>query len=66
MLFERYVGILREQFSVMNMGKIYTHWYTVHEVIDPRDSRSRIIKAIRASLNKHEEMPDKKRHIKPA
>jgi acetyl-CoA carboxylase carboxyltransferase component len=65
-LFERYVSILREQFSVMNMGKIYTHWYTVHEVIDPRDSRSRIIKAIRASLNKHEEMPDKKRHIKPA
>jgi acetyl-CoA carboxylase carboxyltransferase component len=35
-------------------------------VIDPRDSRSRIIKAIRASLNKQEEMPDKKRHIKPA
>ena len=65
-LFERYVSILREQFSVMNMGKIYTHWYTVHEVIDPRDSRSRIIKAIHASLNKHEEMPDKKRHIKPA
>ncbi len=65
-LFERYVGILREQFSVMTMGKIFTHWYTVHEVIDPRDSRSRIIKAIRASLNKHEEMPDRKRWIKPA
>jgi acetyl-CoA carboxylase carboxyltransferase component len=65
-LFERYVGILRESFSVMNMGRIYTHWYTVHEVIDPRDSRSRIIGAIRDSLNKKEEMPDKRRYIKPA
>jgi acetyl-CoA carboxylase carboxyltransferase component len=65
-LFEFYVSILREMFSVMTMGKIFTHWYTVHEVIDPRESRSRIIKAIRACLNKHEEMPDKRRYIKPA
>lgn len=65
-LFEFYVSILREMFSVMTMGKIYTHWYTVHEVIDPRDSRSRIIRAIRDSVDKREEMPPKRRYIKPA
>ncbi|MBW1787898.1 MAG: propionyl-CoA carboxylase [Deltaproteobacteria bacterium] len=65
-LFELYVGILREMFSVMTMGKIFTHWYTVHEVIDPRDSRARIIQAIRDSLDKREEMPPKRRYIKPA
>jgi acetyl-CoA carboxylase carboxyltransferase component len=65
-LFELHVGTLREMFSVMKMGRIFTHWYTVDEVIDPRDSRPRIIKAIRDSLNKHEEMPDKRRYIKPA
>lgn len=65
-LFEFYVSILREMFSVMTMGKIFTHWYTVHEVVDPRDTRSRIIKAFRASQDKLEEMPDRKRYIKPA
>ncbi len=65
-LFEFYVSILREMFSVMTMGKIFTHWYTVHEVIDPRDSRSRIIKALRASVDKREETPEKRRYIKPA
>ncbi len=65
-VFEFYVSILREMFSVMTMGKIFTHWYTVHEVVDPRDTRSRIIKALRASVDKREEMPDRKRYIKPA
>jgi acetyl-CoA carboxylase carboxyltransferase component len=65
-LFELYVGTLRAMFRVMTMGRIFTHWYTVHEVIDPRDSRRRIIKAIRDSLEKHEEMPEKRRYTKPA
>ena len=65
-LFELYVGILREMFSVMTMGKICTSWYTVHEVIDPRDTRTRIVKALRATANKREEMPEKRRYIKPA
>jgi len=65
-LFEFYVSILREMFSVMTMGKIFTQWYTVHEVIDPRDTRPRIIRALRASAGKREELPDKKRYIKPA
>ncbi len=65
-LFEFYVSILREMFSVMTMGKIYTDWYTVHEVIDPRDTRSRIVRALHASADKYEEVPERRRYIKPA
>jgi len=61
-----FLDILKEQFSVMTFGKIFTTWYTVHEVIDPRETRSRIVKALRATINKHEEVPEKRRYIKPA
>jgi acetyl-CoA carboxylase carboxyltransferase component len=61
-----YLSILREQFSVMTMGKIFTSWYTVHEVIDPRDTRPRIIKALHAMADKSEKYPEKRRFIKPA
>lgn len=61
-----FLSILREQFSVMTFGKLFTTWYTVHEVIDPRETRSRIVKALRATMDKHEEVPEKKRYIKPA
>jgi len=61
-----FLSILTEHFSVMTMGKSFTTYYTVHEVIDPRETRSRIVKALRASLNKHEEVPEKRRFIKPA
>jgi acetyl-CoA carboxylase carboxyltransferase component len=61
-----FLNILKEQFSVMTMGKAFTTYYTVHEVIDPRETRPRIIKALRASLDKHEEVPEKNRFIKPA
>jgi acetyl-CoA carboxylase carboxyltransferase component len=61
-----FLSILKEQFSVMNLGKIFTSWYTVHEVIDPRETRSRIVKALRATRHKHEELPEKRRYIKPA
>jgi acetyl-CoA carboxylase carboxyltransferase component len=57
---------LKEQFSVMNMGRAFTTYYTVHEVIDPRETRIHIIKALQAMENKIEEVPDKKRFIKPA
>jgi len=60
------LNILKEQFSVLNMGKFWTTYYTVHEVIDPRDTRPRIIKALRALVNKREELPDRKRSIRPA
>ncbi|UCE52311.1 MAG: propionyl-CoA carboxylase [Desulfobacterales bacterium] len=61
-----FLSILKEHFSVMTMGKMFTTYYTVHEVIDPRETRSKIVKALRASLNKREEVPEKKRYIKPA
>jgi acetyl-CoA carboxylase carboxyltransferase component len=60
------LSILKEQFSVLNLAKHWTTYYTVHEVIDPRDTRPRIIKALEAIRNKHEELPEKKRSIKPA
>ncbi len=61
-----FLDILKEHFSVMTMGKIFTSYYTVHEVIDPRETRSRIIKALRACIDKSEKMPEKRRFIKPA
>lgn len=61
-----FLSILKEHFSVMTMGKMFTTYYTVHEVIDPRETRARIVKALRASLNKSEAVPEKRRFIKPA
>ena len=61
-----FLSILKEQFSVMTMGKMFTTYYTVHEVIDPRETRPRIIKALQACRNKSEKVPQKKRYIKPA
>lgn len=60
------LSTLKEQFSVLTLSKLWTTYYTVHEVIDPRDTRPRIVKALRALANKHEELPEKKRSIKPA
>lgn len=57
---------LKEQFNVMNFAKSFTIYYTVHEVIDPRETRSRIIRALRVTRNKCEVLPEKKRFIKPA
>ena len=50
----------------MNLAKQWTTYYTAHEVIDPRDTRPRIVKAIASLQNKKEELPEKKRAIKPA
>ncbi len=65
-VYDFYLSILKEQFSVMNMGKAFTHFYTVHEAIDPRETRPRIIRALRMSRNKREEVPKKRRSVKPA
>ncbi len=40
--------------------------YTVNEVIDPRDTRAYVIRALHATMDKHEELPEKRRFIKPA
>jgi methylmalonyl-CoA decarboxylase subunit alpha len=61
-----FLNILKEEFSVMNFAKLFTTWYTVHEVIDPRETRSRIVHALHATANKKESMPEKRRFIKPA
>jgi acetyl-CoA carboxylase carboxyltransferase component len=50
----------------MNLAKIWTSYYTTHEVIDPRDTRPRIIRAIEAVQHKREILPEKRRSIKPA
>jgi acetyl-CoA carboxylase carboxyltransferase component len=65
-VYDSYLNILKEQFSVMNMAKYYTGYYTVQEVIDPRETRPRIIRALRAAANKWEQTLEKRRYIKPA
>jgi len=61
-----YLSILKEQFSVFSFGKVFTTYYTVHEIIDPRETRPRIVQGLRAAMNKREAVPEKKRYIKPA
>ena len=65
-VYNSFLSILKEQFSVMTLGKSYTPYYTVQEVIDPRDTRMRITRALKAAADKREETPEKRRAIKPA
>ncbi|VEN72960.1 Propionyl-CoA carboxylase, beta subunit [Candidatus Desulfarcum epimagneticum] len=65
-VYEFFLNILKEYFSVMKMGKTFTTYYTVHEVIDPRQTRPKIIRALRTCMGKKEELPEKNRFIKPA
>jgi acetyl-CoA carboxylase carboxyltransferase component len=61
-----FLGILREQFSVLNLAKHWTTYYTAHEIIDPRDTRAKIIRALQSLAKKQEPLPKKNRFIKPA
>jgi acetyl-CoA carboxylase carboxyltransferase component len=65
-VYDFFLSILKEQFSVLNLAKHWTTYYTVHEIIDPRDTRPRIIKALAATRNKKETLPPRRRSIKPA
>jgi acetyl-CoA carboxylase carboxyltransferase component len=65
-VYNAFLTPIREQFSVMNLATAFTTWYTVHEIIDPRDTRSYIVSALRSAADKREEFPDKKRWVKPA
>jgi acetyl-CoA carboxylase carboxyltransferase component len=65
-VYQRYLGVLKEQFSVLNLAKTWTSYYTTHEVIDPMETRSRIVRALRLTSRKREDLPPKKRSIKPA
>jgi len=60
------LSILKKEFSVMTLAKQWTTYYTAHEVIDPRDTRPRIVKAIESLRNKKESFPEKKGFIRPA
>ena len=64
--YDSMVGVVRQQMSVLNLSKHWTSYYMLQEAIDPRDTRPAIIKAIEATANKHEELPEKRRYIKPA
>ncbi len=64
-VYDTLLNALKEQMSVMN-SKTWTSYYMIHEPIDPRDTRSMIIKALDVTENKKEELPDKRRYIKPA
>ena len=65
-VYNSYLTPLKEAFSVLNMARMYNTYYTVNEVIDPRETRAYVIKSLRAIINKREPQPPKKRFIKPA
>ena len=65
-LYDSLVSTLREHMNVLVLSQFWTAWYMIQEGIDPRETRSRIIKALKATSKKHEELPEKKRFIKPA
>lgn len=65
-MYDSMVSVIREQMNVLNLSKSWTSYYTLHEAIDPRETRPRIIKALQATEDKYEEIPEKRRYIKPA
>jgi len=64
-VYDSYLSVLKEHFSVMNSNS-WTSYYMIQEAIDPRDTRSRIIRSLESTQNKKEVLPEKKRYIKPA
>jgi acetyl-CoA carboxylase carboxyltransferase component len=65
-VYNRYLAPLKAGMNVMNLARTFNSYYTVHEVIDPRDTRSYIVKSLRAMNNKREPQAEKKRYVKPA
>jgi len=65
-VYQSYLKPLKDSFGIMNLTKLFTTLYTVHEVIDPRNTRTYIINALKATTHKREKLPGKKRFIKPA
>jgi acetyl-CoA carboxylase carboxyltransferase component len=64
--YDSMVSVVRQQMSVLSLSKHWTSYYMLQEAIDPRDTRPMIVKALEATANKHEELPEKRRYIKPA
>ena len=57
---------LQDQFSVMTCAKFWTNLYTSHVIINPKESRPTLIRALEQFANKKFELPENKRAIKPA
>lgn len=64
-VYNSYLNVLKEHFSVMNSNS-WTSYYMIEDALDPRDTRSRIIRSLKTTQNKREVLPEKKRYIKPA
>ncbi len=64
--YDSMVNAVRQQMSVLSLSKHWTSYYMLQEAIDPRDTRPAIIKALEATASKREELPSKRRYIKPA
>jgi len=57
---------LVQECSVMTRARSWTDVYTVQEVIDPRETRPTLCRALEVLEGKEEKLPDNKRSIKPA
>ncbi|ACL04240.1 Propionyl-CoA carboxylase, beta subunit [Desulfatibacillum aliphaticivorans] len=64
--YDMLLATVRERFNIMHHSMDWTSYYMVEEAIDPRDTRAKIYRTIVATLDKQEELPEKKRFIKPA
>lgn len=65
-LYDMLVEPIRQFLNVMNLSKDWTSYYMVQEAIDPRETRPKIIRALEATKHKQEDLPHKKRYVKPA
>lgn len=61
--YNNYLAPLKAGMNVMNSA---TGYFAVNEVIDPQDTRHWIVKSLHAMVDKREQLPEKKRYIKPA
>ncbi len=64
--YDMFVSLIRDRMNVLNLSKDWTSYYMIQKPVDPRDTRSAIITALEATSEKYEELPDKRRYIKPA
>ena len=63
---DKLLAQLVQECSVMTRARSWTDVYTVQEVIDPRETRPTLCRALEVLEGKEEKLPDNKRSIKPA
>jgi len=66
-VYSKYREALVKGFSIWQWARSWTCMYTVHEIIDPRDTRRKICKALETAEHKDEwvELPDRKHGVEP-